>query len=94
MGHINLIYESGWKALAKFNPAPLHLDALDVVVEDDPQICNGDKWNYQQCPIRSLKVDKTSNNKHQKIKRSKCDRNFKDLKIKTLNVASLSFIYD
>jgi len=55
MTHINIIYETGWKTLAKFNPAPHHLEALDVVIQDDPNTCGGDKWSYNKCPIKSMK---------------------------------------
>jgi len=55
MDHINRVYETGWKVLAKFNPAPHHMDKLDVVIQDDPNVCNGKDWNYLQCPIKSLK---------------------------------------
>ena len=56
MDHITVVYETGWKSLAKFNPAPHHLEALDVFVEDDARVCVGESWNYRQCPIKSLQV--------------------------------------
>lgn len=55
MDHINVVYETGWKTLSKFDPAPAPVDNLKVFIEDNPQVCGGNSWNYQKCPIRSIK---------------------------------------